>query len=658
MAGERVSRTGLAVPESGFFGKEFTVEDLGKLGRGVQAAYKGAEDVWEGVVEPVHRWATQKPPQETGGIGTGLEEMARSNLQQAAKAKLEAAVTPRLEDAATPKLESPMRLTEPSLFKGPVPPIQAPSQAPSLKMSEEIEAEMDLHDLGLRAEHETALGSGISATTPALRRDVALRGGMYGPGIKEPDFAAYPARPPWRLTGPGAALPPERMMTRAVAPTELPQIPKEMLLPQSAAAQRIMGRGPSTPTGVPVSPLQARASAAPVRAPARAPAQRPPAQRAAAPAAPSRTGSMTEDEFTAVVEFFKAGGRTHEDAVAMASAVELQQGVPPKPAFDHRVKQLLGRPDILMKQRWTMSDLGQLAEHAEMSDWPIIRRLAIKSMKEGTLMPSKSVFGVIDYNEVFDTLRGKIKGTPGVPGLKLDLELPGKMEKRREEAFGARERALKLQKKRLRSLKGHLNKRYRWTVDFAKIGERRAGVPSYVPDDNKIFIGGDIKNGLTKKAARVAKGMGGLSPIEFHARVNKGTARALGDKVAASLAAKFAPTGSVVGAKQEQLKQKQASLADRKRQASGAVALGKDEIKKIDKAMQAVARKGTDTETNKRTKYWWTEGKKEMERLRKEKTKAETWLRGWQVKDNALKGGGATAETKPKTVGDADRDTW
>lgn len=52
-AGRATSQYGLKVPETGFFGREFDVQDLGRMVRAGQGIYNLAEDVTEGLVKPV-----------------------------------------------------------------------------------------------------------------------------------------------------------------------------------------------------------------------------------------------------------------------------------------------------------------------------------------------------------------------------------------------------------------------------------------------------------------------------------------------------------------------------------------------------------------------------------------------------------------------------
>ena len=52
-AGRTAARTGLKVPETGFFGREFDVQDLGRLARGAQSTYDVVQDVFDTGIKPV-----------------------------------------------------------------------------------------------------------------------------------------------------------------------------------------------------------------------------------------------------------------------------------------------------------------------------------------------------------------------------------------------------------------------------------------------------------------------------------------------------------------------------------------------------------------------------------------------------------------------------
>ncbi len=54
-SGRSAAQYGLKVPETGFFGREFDVQDLGRMVRAGQGIYNLAEDVTEGLVKPVLR---------------------------------------------------------------------------------------------------------------------------------------------------------------------------------------------------------------------------------------------------------------------------------------------------------------------------------------------------------------------------------------------------------------------------------------------------------------------------------------------------------------------------------------------------------------------------------------------------------------------------
>jgi len=130
-AGETAARTGLKVPETGFFGREFDVQDFRRLGLGLQTAYNVGEDLYKGIAKPVYEYLTQ-PESPTGeGITGALSKLGQQPSESPAAQAMSKAAK-KMIPAAT---ATPQPAARPGAMAAPV-ATAAPSAAAKPSMSD------------------------------------------------------------------------------------------------------------------------------------------------------------------------------------------------------------------------------------------------------------------------------------------------------------------------------------------------------------------------------------------------------------------------------------------------------------------------------------------------------------------------------------------
>jgi hypothetical protein len=398
MAGERVSRTGLAVPESGFFGKEFTVEDLGKLGRGVQAAYKGAEDIYTGVIDPVNK---------------KLQEIARE--KEIREARIEAANVALAADEATAGAE---RVVE-----------DASVAARDAEAAADLQRAFQLKMPGAPQAPYPGL-----MERPQLRMDPAL-----APSPTMPQEGILPES---RLERADADLQRRAVLARLGAPSGAPLGPQRqtygmpMAPPAAPAIPASMRPGPPrgvSPTGAMVSPLQGRVSAAPARA------QAPQAPRAAPAQAAAPAGRLLSDDRALlsdpanrayVREIMRqasnAGTPMRVDQALDLLKLEIaKRDVPARGVVDTQYGEILEMEPSDAAAMTDITGMFRVAENSTLADWPRIERVAREVIKR----QKRGFFELTDMKGQLKEIYDRIPKPVGTKGVEFDLKGPAERAK-------------------------------------------------------------------------------------------------------------------------------------------------------------------------------------------------------------------------------------
>jgi hypothetical protein len=191
-AGERAARTGLKVPETGFFGREFDVQDFQRMVSGATGAYELGKEAYKDIVKPVYKFLTQGPAAKAG-------ELQRAVTEAGGKAATPSAQTPQAAPAASPAAKTMSEAARKMLPQAPAPSAQAtpsPQMAaskPSTGMTDEQRRKI-LESSELYAE----LGRSIPGSVAELGTEV-IEGIRPGPGTVEEEIA--------RESAVGAAIP-------------------------------------------------------------------------------------------------------------------------------------------------------------------------------------------------------------------------------------------------------------------------------------------------------------------------------------------------------------------------------------------------------------------------------------------------------------------
>ena len=552
-AGETAARTGLKVPETGFFGREFDVQDFRRMGLGLQTAYNVGEDLYKGIAKPVYEYFTQPDSPTEEGITGALSKLgqqpsgspAAQAMSKAAKNMIPAATAPPQPAAKPGAMASPVAAAAPSAAAK---PSMSDADRQKLLAQSEFFAELDKPIGGSVEEMAAGVIEGVSAgpgtaaqsverqeavsrAMPLIKQynavtsqirdtekslDRALSAGDIGTAnqltevlegltqqerqlFKEKEKAMNIATALKKEEGSdvGRQIQLRKQAAQAmqgVAPMGAPRATAQI----GAPAQRL---GPVSPTGTPVSPLQARVSAAPamqaaapVAARRQAPAAAPPpsqpqAARPAAPApAPSTEGMIlgrvTQQEYATIRNALRTSypDATDQQIDSLAMKVALEQKAEAQGPKMPRYQQLLDRPDLLSDTRLTMQDLRMLAENARADQWPTLRGLVIKHVEEST-----GPLNIPDYDKPLKEIAGLIPSMKARSGIKFGMQeladIRGRQASTRGAEALAEQRELKNLRRKARKPFGRdrrflkfliprtVNDQVRWSVDMSIIDD-------------------------------------------------------------------------------------------------------------------------------------------------------------------------------------------
>ena len=387
VAGERVARTGLAVPESGFFGKEFTVEDLGKLGRGVQAAYKGASDVWSGVVDPVYKKVQDVQRQKEireARIEAANVALARDEAIAEAEGFAEGVGAEAAGSALAPErmmpgpLERPQLRMDPSLATFPRQVVTQGGTLPEPRLGTLPETRLERMDADLqkRAVLAKLTGEAPSGVPP-----------LGAPHVYPPAAPAPPAIPPSMRPGPP--------------------------------------RGVS-PTGATVTPLQVQTAAAPARAvqaPQAAPAQT---------AAPTRQllsddrALLSDPANRAFVREVMRQAKNSGMPMEVDQAIDLlkleiaKRDVPARRVVDTQYDEVLEMEPSEAARTTDLTGMFRVAENSTLADWPRIERVAREVIRK----QPRGFIELVDMKGQLKEIYDRIPKPVGTKGVEFDLKGP------------------------------------------------------------------------------------------------------------------------------------------------------------------------------------------------------------------------------------------
>jgi len=551
-AGETAARTGLKVPETGFFGREFDVQDFRRMGLGLQTAYNVGEDLYKGIAKPVYEYLTQ-PESPTGESITGaLSKLgqqppgspAAQVMSEAARKMIPAATKPLQPTAKPGSMAAPVATPAPSAAAK---PSMSDADRQKLLAQSEFFAELDKPIGGSVEEMAAGVVEGVSAgpgtAAQSVERQEAVSRAM--PLIKQYNAVTSQIRDTEKsldralsagdigaaneltkvlegLTGQERQLFKEKEKAMNVA-TALKEeeagsdVGRQIQL-RKQAAQAMQGVAPMgaprataqigapaqqlgrvSPTGTPVSPLQARVSPAPAmqaagpvaarrQAPAAAlPPSQPQAVRPAAPVpAPSTEGTIlgrvTQQEYATIRNALRTSypDATDQQIDSLAMKVALEQKAEAQGPKMPRYQQLLDRPDLLSDTRLTMQDLRMLAENARADQWPTLRGLVIKHV-EGSTGP----LNIPDYDKPLKEIAGLMPSMKARSGIKFGMQeladIRGRQASTRGAEALAEQRELKNLRKKARKPFGRdrrflqflipsvVNDQVRWSVDMSTI---------------------------------------------------------------------------------------------------------------------------------------------------------------------------------------------
>jgi hypothetical protein len=457
-AGERAARTGLRVPETGFFGREFDVQDFQRMVSGARGAYQLGKNVYEDIIQPIKRDYSRTKREEQvaqarkDAAKKQLEMQKAQELQQeksrvVAENKQLMGMMPEVPDVAMQEPTFGGGLTEPKPF--------------SLREDPNI-IENKISDDFLRLKNQ-----GLDDVTANLVAS-AGRDRQYLPRPQTPMQLSVDMPGPISTAALRDFTPQEvvqinvESFRRAGVPSG-PSTPEEAdrvndalnqiyaeidagvhPLSKGRTQQRPAQQTRFAPTGVPVSALQARASAAPTMAQAPAVAPQPRAmsgQDAQGAADAMLMKDPTNRAFVrSILRMQEMSGETKSLEAAMdLLRLELaKRGTPARDIVDVQAREVLTEDPEEASKRMTLSNVYNLASQSTVADWPKIEPLARQVIKR---QGGYGFFEGPNVDEELEKIRKMLAGqTKAVPGVEFDLDSASKRARESAKSFKERRR--------------------------------------------------------------------------------------------------------------------------------------------------------------------------------------------------------------------------
>ena len=418
-AGRTAARTGLKVPETGFFGREFDVQDLGRLARGAQSTYDVVQDVFDTGIKPV----VQK-----------LDQLSKEAGVKRAKKRIKAQAAERLKQKeSTPAVPTEVveqSVQEQAVVEKPITP-QVEQDAPPAPVlggmaerisnffradSQSLDAAKEKADqLRTRVENAAAgeklrARAGLGPEYPAEERQAIVDEAVQAEKelaqlIQLSQESKAEAQIGDRKLLRQAAEMRMREIDREKAGMEsIRQMPQDIMsffsqkeaAPPAATPAPRQQTGTVSPTGTPVTPLQAR-TATPQATP----------QARSFAGADAAAGRFLQEQ---------AGFKPQSAADYMTVQQAKRPIAAPKvPAF---YREMLDRDPEEAASLMQKADLYAMARGATQADWPKISEIA----REVIGRDSSRLFEVIPYTTELEKIYKLIPKPGAQPGVDIDLK--------------------------------------------------------------------------------------------------------------------------------------------------------------------------------------------------------------------------------------------
>lgn len=407
-SGRAAAQRGLKVPETGFFGREFDVQDLGRIVRAGQGIYNLAEDVSEGLVKPVAK---------------KLDQLSEERRLKKAKAKMKAEAAKKMQQ----KEEVEQKLAERARLDAELErDIQGMQDVPDV--SQAI-GDIEQQKLAIDAQSEELAGletdpyvarpllderfppaiipiktevSPFSGLTRTKMEKGDSEGPEYDPRkgrervLQQAFDAAVPGQPQLSVDMPG----PIAMPAAAAQQTE-------RALVDQAVQQMVRRRsgGSTSPTATPVTPLHARTAAAPTL-----------------PAQQVRSFANADD---AAQRFLQEQVGMKPNAAADYMAVQRAKRTIPAPRVPAFYREMLDLNPADAAEGMSLTDVYSLARGATQADWPKISEIA----REVIGRNSSYLFDEVPYATELDKVYKLIPKPGAQKGVSIDLAGAASMRK-------------------------------------------------------------------------------------------------------------------------------------------------------------------------------------------------------------------------------------
>lgn len=417
-AGRTAARTGLKVPETGFFGREFDVQDLGRLARGAQSTYDVVQDVFDTGIKPVVQKLDQlskeagvkrakkrikaqaaerlKQKESTPAVPT---EVVEQSVQE--QAVVEKPITPQVEQDAPPApVLGGMAERISNFFRADSRLDAAKEKADQLRTrvdnaaaGEKLRAREGLEPEYTAEERQAIVDEAVQAEKELAQLIQLSQESKAEAQIGDRKLLRQAAEMRMREIDRGKA----GMESIRQMPQDIMSFfsQKEAAPPAATPAPR-QQTGTVSPTGTAVTPLQART-----------------ATPQAAPQARSFAGA------DAAAERFlqeQAGFKPQSAADYMTVQQAKRPIAAPKvPAF---YREMLDRDPEEAASLMQKADLYAMARGATQADWPKISEIA----REVIGRDSSRLFEVIPYTTELEKIYKLIPKPGAQPGVDIDLK--------------------------------------------------------------------------------------------------------------------------------------------------------------------------------------------------------------------------------------------
>ena len=418
-SGRAAAQRGLKVPETGFFGREFDVQDLGRMVRAGQGAYNLAEDVTEGLVKPVAKkldqlskeaevkrakkrikaQAAERLKQKESTPAVPTEVVERSVQEQAV---VEKPITPQVEQDAPPapvlggmaeRISNFFRADSQSLDAAKKKADQLRTRVDNAAVGEELRAREGLEPEYTAEERQSMVDEAVQAEGELAQLIQLSQESKAEAQIGDRKLLRQAAEMRMREIDRGKA----GMESVRQMPQDIMSFfsQKEAAPPAATPAPR-QQTGTVSPTGTPVTPLQART---------------------ATPQATPQARSFAGADAAAKRFLQEQAGLKPQSAADYMTVQQAKRPIaaPKVPAF---YREMLDRDPEEAASLMQKADLYAMARGATQADWPKISEIA----REVIGRDSSRLFEVIPYTTELEKIYKLIPKQGAQPGVDIDLK--------------------------------------------------------------------------------------------------------------------------------------------------------------------------------------------------------------------------------------------